>query len=262
MRSLEEAYDDALLNVAYHTHHIATDPRLTNIGAHCLELEQYYRFMARCELLIDGNVDAFAHGLIDAAQMRRYLLQRAHDEALFGLPQLRTSLNKGFLDALVANEWRLAHRIASLALTEPLLDWEYEDDFLYFHFLQGFILQNLQGSEGLKAALTRYETVLEGQEDERLAVVWAFQNHDAAAFTQAFYALQDRYHAQCEADREAAYDFTEDRMIWLEGLALLRIADQLRWPTEREYAYCPSWVRQVQFAPYAPRVFPNLPLNV
>jgi hypothetical protein len=233
-------------------------------GRLCTQICRYFRAIGTCELLIRGDTDAFFHGLLRSALTWRWYLEQSLEEGALGDPARKASFIAPFADALAASRPRLATRLAELAPREWRPDYEYEDDYLFARFL----FSASQGDEPREGELTelleRWERVLEGGEDPRLPVCQALASRDSANFDVAFLALaHDRdarfaARAKPEVDGIAAadYDFVPNWRIWVEGLALLRLAEQRGLELRAEYPSCPSIARAQEYTELPASSFP------
>lgn len=259
MYPLEALFDDTLDSCNFLITYILKVRNTQQIGKPCNELSSHYRVLGVCELLIEASTNDLFHHLIDSAQTRRFYLQQCiHDQHL-DEPERRMSLNAPFFDALAANQFSLARVIGDLSPHTHFDDYEYEDDFLYSYFLYRFISDPTAVSE-MEVVLERWEDVLEGNEDARLDVCKAFLAKDAAAFASAFDAVIEEYVEHLKYEQKNAYRFTDDKLVFIEGLALLRIAHTLGFPPDIDYRFCPSLARFAPVPAYIANSFPNLTL--
>ena len=226
-------------------------------GALYNELSERYRNIGVAFLLLDGDLDAFAHSLIDSAVTRRELLRR-------GLPDepdydVRASFLAPVHDALAVGQLGLAAEIGRLSPDVWYEDFEYEEDFLYARLLFG--LADGAPPAGLAALADRHEAALRGVDDPRTAVCRALVARDAVAFVEAFEAFAEAEAARIAEARVASYEFYDFQEVSVEGLALLKLAERAGLPTEREYRHCPAWARREDYAPYVPQSFPEVALD-
>ena len=101
---------------------------------------------------------------------------------------------------------------------------------------------------------TMLEKALAGRLDARLPCVKALLHRDQAAFEVAFEALLAQRTKEIEAEK-ARHKIEEpsliaQRQVYVEGLALLRIAERLNIDTQSEYLYCPSLARVPMQTPF------------
>jgi hypothetical protein len=124
---------------------------------------------------------------------------------------------------------------------------EYEEDFCWVRFL-GIVARhgNAAASE-LDPLLERFETALRGVPSGRLEVCRALRAEDAAAFDVAFEAMVHDWQDECD---QVALRAEEELVVaagtqmFVEGLAVLRLAGKLAIPVSRDYPGCPPLARR------------------
>ena len=267
--AIEETVEDLLsyANMLIETA-IAQDS-VVSMGKLCNDISSHYRAIGICGLLLHADIDLYFHGLIQSALTRKYYLDRCITENHLSHPARRSSFVAPFLDAVAANQFTLAGQIADLSTDEWQEGYEYEDDFAYAAFLHEFIPLKERSQGKLQDILDRWEAVVEGNADTRLDLCRALLSANEIRFEEAYYDLLNEHDdrmseiADPKLDSSLAkeYTFEPNRWIFVEGLAMLRIADKLALHTEREYKYCPSIARLSNYAPFVPRGFPNLALE-
>ncbi|GAB5537522.1 MAG: hypothetical protein Rubg2KO_37710 [Rubricoccaceae bacterium] len=219
-------------------------------------LSEQYRKIGVSYLLLDGNLDDYAHSLITSAITRRALLRR-------GLPEepdhaYRASFLDPFHDAVAVGQIELAAEIGRLSPAEWYEDFEYEEDFLYAQILFGLVDP---GTRPLETLVEQHEKALRGVDDSRNGVCRALIAREPIAFVDAFDDFIRQVVDEIAEARVSSYQFYDFQEVSVEGLALLRLAEHAGLPTEREYRHCPSWARRTDYAPYVPESFPNVPLH-
>jgi hypothetical protein len=170
----------------------------------------------------------------DAAALHRELC-RSGRAMLHALPRIDpreqvTSKLRPFFDALAAGDTSCAQGLASGARGAWNAEEEYEDDFLYVHFL----MQRLSlgaDARACDAIVARWEAVLDGAADPRLGVAKSIARGDGAAFAEALEGLLAHERARyAKLRRRAALadetDATEAR-VSIEGIALTRVGRAL-----------------------------------
>ena len=242
---------------------------VVSMGKLCNDISSHYRAIGLCGLLLHADTDLYFHALIQSALTRKYYLDRCIAENHLSDPARKSSFVAPFLDAVAANQFTLASQIADLSTDAWLEGYEYEDDFAYAAFLHEFILFNATSRDKLQGILDRFERALEGNADPRFELCKALLSANEIQFEEAYYDLLNEHDnrmseiADPKLDSSLAkeYTFEPNRWIFVEGLAMLRIADKLELHTEREYKYCPSIARMSDYAPFVPQAFPNLALE-
>ncbi|HVS75712.1 MAG TPA: Imm49 family immunity protein [Steroidobacteraceae bacterium] len=236
------AYDIAFWMTAFQN----PDFPLGQLGEVCIEVTGKLRAAAIIALLTKADSDAFLHNLMRSARCRLQYLQRLSDAQRAGEHHQASGRVDPFLDALAAQDFATARQIAALSPREWQRGHEYEDDYCYAQILHGLIAPPGSGP-GLGPFFARFESVLDGVPDARLDVTRALAARDQSAFEAAFEALIARRTAQIEADlaRKRIEDppVVAERQVYVEGIAMLRIAERLGLSTQLEYLYCPSIAR-------------------
>jgi hypothetical protein len=150
-----------------------------------------------------------------------------------------------FFDAVACGDTAVATLIAERTAAVPSLEEEYEDDFLYYRWLMGrFYLRQDAGL--LDAMLNRYETLLDGAEDVRWIICKALQSGDPQKFDAALQTLISQreadYASGIEADELLEEEWATEGYVFVEGIALLRLALQLGFAVQSDYLFIPSQV--------------------
>jgi hypothetical protein len=204
------------------------------------------RAHAILRILIDSDPEGFFADLIDGAQTRRHFLARC---AKAGFRDVFASCGRctSFFDALVAEDYDLAKEISDLSPDDVIAGEEYEEDFCYMRFLFLFAkCGNTAGAE-LDGILARFEKSLDGAWSSRLDVCRALRAADADAFALAFESLlldRENEIRDMRGRAEEEVPVALDSQLFVEGLALLRLADREGLATERQYPGCPAIARR------------------
>jgi len=243
------AYDIAFWMSAY----LNPSYSLDDLGDVTANVTGKLRAAAIIALLAKGNSDSYFHNLIRSGRCRLQYLQRLQAAGRAADHHQASARCGPFLDAVAAADFGLARQIAALSPTAWLQGHEYEDDYCYAQLLHAVIAaQRDQGA--VEKMVQRFETALAGRQDARLPCVQALLQRDQAAFDSAFEALLGQRTKEIEAEK-ARHKIEEppliaQRQVYVEGLALLRIADRLGIVTQSEYLYCPSLARVPMQAPF------------
>jgi hypothetical protein len=204
------------------------------------------RAHAILRIVVDADAEGFFSDLIDGAYKRRHYLARC---AKAGFRDVFAACSRGpsFFDAVAADAFDLATEIGTLSPDDVVAGEEYEEDFCYLRFLHAFVRGGNAAGPELDALLSRFELALDGGWSSRLDVCRALRAGDGDAFTLAFESLlldrQNEVRAMAPRAEEEVV-MALDSQIFVEGLALLRLADREGLPTERQYPGCPAIARR------------------
>ncbi len=197
------------------------------------------------ELLLNADEKAVAAQLAHSGYARRNYLARCAEASFFDYHVCASNSNALF-DALAVGQVAIACDLAALSPTAVRPNEEYEDDFCYGPFLHGYISQNSRRTDRL---FERFERALEGGSSARLAVCKAFATQDASAFSEAFDDLldeRDEVVAELRLGRaEEEVGAAAECYVFVEGLALLWLAERAGFPTKPDYRYCPAMARSL-----------------
>ncbi|MBZ4422599.1 immunity 49 family protein [Myxococcus sp. RHSTA-1-4] len=202
------------------------DDRFEAYRTWCLAL----KMLAYGKLLVDCDEPAFHAHLLCAAVNWRELLTRARAEG----HQVPASMNDPLLGAIASGRRDLALELAELSareLTEP----EYEDEFLGAFFLQEYLRARAGRTD--TADLERLCQDIDEYLDEpspRTDTFRALARGDGPAFNDAFRTWNETV-ATTLSDPDApgaTFSFGITRHVWLEGLAVLRLASGAGLPLE------------------------------
>jgi immunity protein 49 of polymorphic toxin system len=206
-------------------------------------------------LLADGNPQGFFLNLCRAAENGRRLLSLFRARKLTPPP---ASWNTPLLAALAAGNFPQADAIAAASTTT----WqhaevrEYEDEFLWAVILQQLARLKPPPAATVQGLIARLEKVNKKEYGSRCAVARALLASDAKEFSKAFSAARLEYEIRIEAEAKAfgtpVTSFAPHRFLWLEGLALLRLAERAGLALEEaDYRYCPPLARVPMTGRYA-----------
>lgn len=194
------------------------------------------------ELLLHADAAAFARELAHSGYARRHFLRRCAS-ASYADHYVCSGRADALFDALAGGYLAIAREIAALSPDTLRPGEEYEEDFWYARFLHGLIaeppspagnvLKQLDGAGGSSA---------------RLALCKALDARDQAGFDQAFEALLEE---RDEAVNEARLGLAQEEggaaactYVFIEGLAVLWLADRAGLVTRNEYRHCPALARR------------------
>jgi hypothetical protein len=205
-----------------------------------------YRILGLCALLREADTNAFAALLCKAGQARLHMLELAAAGRAIEPSFLCLSDDVGFSAALAAGDLQTATRLAALSPRLHFADLEYEDDFLFFHVLQ-LMLVGPADTRAPQEALTRWREVGGSDIPPEWDVCQALVERSEPGFVRAFDALVEErkrlmqnYRRQLDSDEEI---LATEAKIYVDGLAILRIAELRHIPTRSAYDLMPRIAR-------------------
>ena len=222
-----------------------------HLGELCADLCKRLRTLAISQLLQEGKNNSFFHNLIRSGKVREGYLSRAVASKL-APDYLRCSGRYDpLLDAMAANEFALARQIVKVSLTEMLEGHEYPDDY---HYAQGLHRLILNDSLGCETIVEKFDICLEGENSPRRDLLKSLSRRNQNDFDTAFkMLLEDREReiaANIARGQFADLYVSTARSIFIEGLAILRLAEKFQLVTEDEYLFCPSMARTAMTEPF------------
>lgn len=242
---------------------VAGDYPAAESGGAYEQAAEWLQALGICNLLLYASADRFYENLIRSGHTRRAFLQKCRDEPDPSNHRLAISRWESFFDAVAAEDLPLAREIVALSPAEWVRTGEYEDDFCYVRFLHQLVVGGSTADrEVLRSTLERFAAVLDGEASWRWEVCGALYARDAARFEESFQALLASREAEMSAlrstPRAADPGFVPRSTVFVEGLALLRIAEAMGIPAQREYPMCPSLARLPRTAPPPIDVYPEI----
>ena len=236
------AYDIGFWLSAFTNPHYPLD----QLGRVSVEVCAKLRTLAVISLVGKADHETFTHNLVRSGRARVSYLQRVQDAGA-GDHHDASARIEPFFDAVAAADFALARRIAALSPRDWRQGHEYEDDWCHAQLAHA-VLAPVADVARTQALFERWERVLGGQADARLPVLRALASRDADGFDGAFESLLDQ-RAQEIAAEKARGRIEEPvmmaaRQLFIDGLALLRMATHLGLKTQTEYRWCPSLARQ------------------
>lgn len=212
------------------------------------------RVLAIIALLSDANINLYYHHLIRSARVRINFLKKYQGQHSHNFFRLASSRNEPLFDAMAANDFERSSRIATLSPKQWFTNAEYEDDYEYTQFLHNIIVSGLQDFSKLQSIMDQFENVLSGISSARFDICCSFLKIDQDLFDQAFENLILERENQIveELNRARMVDAISlaDHKIFIEGLALLRLAEKNGFVTQKEYRFCPEIARMEMSKPF------------
>lgn len=197
-----------------------------------------YRQLAVGSLLLTAEPSLFFAYLFRSARTFLHALDSA-PPARF--PASRFS---PFLDAVACRDEEGAGRIASAAPGSPMIEAEYEEDFLYFRILMDLYLD--RPKSGIETRLERFSELVQGNPDPRFPVCNALFGSDAGDFEPALEAAIEWRREEIRADIEEDIMDPDDAAlsaVSVDVLAWLELAHRAGIPLRESYPLAPSIAR-------------------
>lgn len=219
-------------------------PRVSGSG---IDPDDLLAFSTQCRirgvasLLLDGLSEPLHRELCRSGRALLYLLSQTGETAP-GTGQLSP-----FFDAVAAADWDCARDIAERAPRVWRPGEEYEDDFLYIHFLMRHVILGAPASES-EGVLTRWASVLDGAEDLRFDVARALFARSGSELDAALHTLLEA--EQLKSRRLSRAGALGQEIVAtlahvsVEGLALVRLAQSLGLATASHYPGVPTLALQ------------------
>jgi hypothetical protein len=220
---------------------------METLGDLTVEVCGKLRALGIMTLLTKADTDTFCHNLIRSGMARQTYLRRCRESGLMEDHHRASGRYEPLMDAIAAGDLGLAARIAALSPTDWMDGHEYEDDYCYAQLLHMLVAG--EPDEAKAAALTaRFEAYMEGRPNPRLDVARSLWERNQDGFSAGFEPLLRERETRIARDVErGAFQKPEviaERRVFVEGLALLRLAEIRGLATETEYRFCPSLARR------------------
>jgi len=210
------------------------------------QISSQHRRLAIAILLSDAKLDTFREHLRLSGALRVKLLEMARADPGQVAQWARQGLIGPFLDAWTAGADDVASRIAALSGLPYQPDYEYREDYQYARWWYNVASAQWQLGEDARERMRELAEVTDDDGDPRVRVCSALAEGDAGAFDQAMIDLC-RQHIDWFKERSAdpAENDTEGQ-VFVEGLALVRLAQRVGLPTSPEYPRVPGLARLVR----------------
>lgn len=232
-----------------------TNPRypVKELGRLSMELAGKLRALAIITLLVKGDIDRFYYTLIRSGNVREIYLQRLSENGIEQDHHRVSGRYEPLLDAIAAGDLALARRIVDISPADWQKGHEYEDDYCYAQILHRLI-QETPPEQEILPLLEQFEAYLEGESSARLDLCRGLVDQNQNAFDEAFDDLLSEQEANISADKQRGQleeaSVIAQRHVFIEGLAILRLAEMRGLTTQTEYRYCPSLARVAMTKPF------------
>lgn len=227
---------------------------ISQLGALTIELSEKFRALAIMQLLLEGNSDLFLHNLIRSGRARELYLQRLAAEGGSFQHHQASGRYRPLLSVIAAGDIERARRIAALSPADYKPGHEYEDDYCYAQLLAHMVTDGAAEDARSGALFEQFEAWLEGASNVRLDLCRALLQRDQRAFDDAFAGLLIDHELSIEAERARGQHEDDlvraERLVLIEGLAMLRLAQRQGLRTADDYRYCPALARAPLRVPF------------
>jgi immunity protein 49 of polymorphic toxin system len=217
---------------------------IEELGDLSLEVSEKLRAMAILVLLTKASTDTFYHNLIRSGRCREIYLRRCLEEKALEDHHRASGRYEPLCDSIAAGDFDLAGRIVRLSPDHFMAGHEYEDDYSYAQILHMLVNGDTTNA---RRFLQRFEVYAEGESNARLSLSNALVGRNQDAFDEAFEELLTERATKIQADKDRHQleepQVVAQRHIFVEGLAILRLAERQGLKTAAEYRYCPSLAR-------------------
>ncbi len=211
-----------------------------------LDIAGYYRYLGAGNFLLELNIDNFFRSLFKGANVYLELLNLKETYS-FDPYYLCKSKGLPFLDAIAINAFDLANEISGKTVKTWQRDMEYEEDFYYYNTL-AYLLKDMAENKNIEKEINKFAACLDGDDSIRLNLVTAIYEKSEEAFQENIYELiqewEDLISRQRKSDKIDPYFDKTTANIFIEGIALVRLAQQHGIKTENQYNYIPDLILQ------------------
>jgi hypothetical protein len=161
-----------------------------------------------------------------------------------------TSSAGPFYDSVACVDLDTAREISRYARNTWNPEEEYEDDFLYVTFLMKMFFLDAD-NEDLSSIVQRYKVLGAEAGDPRFDICASFLENDNSRFERALDRLirnyDEHYKTGMKRDEILEEEWATEGQLFVEGLALVRLAWIHGFYTETNYQFIPSLVIDTQF---------------
>lgn len=220
-------------------------------GSSVLQLCADYRQIGIAMLLDEMDVDALYENLYQSARAYAFFLATVRNDPEADVYYARRSQADPFWDALAGDDRASAREICTLVTQELQRGMEDEEAFHYYDFVMTLV-EGTQEQGVLEEKLMRFEQILGETESHSFNLCAALLQREAGLFVEA---LSDRIRAReiyFEQAREQAWlepgPAQTEAFVFVEGIALVKLALSLQMAVEEQYKFIPNLV----FTPPSP----------
>ena len=228
---------------------------LNDVGPIYFNVCYFYRLLGICALLMNADVTKFQDCLFKSARAKLHFLSLSGSERTAGPITLCTSKNFPFYDALAIADFKTADELAFLSPKNHFEGVEHEDDFLHQHFLHLYVTSGMgRARNDLEDILGRYEEVISGKESCRFGLCASLISNDSDRFNLEINQLVMQRHEKFqELSRMTSFNpdiLKTEKYIFIEGIALVQLAEARGLRVHKEYRFIPSIARKLRKTPF------------
>ncbi len=210
---------------------------------------QHYRRAGICSLLHDLSIERFHSDLQKAAAAYAHCLPNLNIDVQ------STSRSSGFYCAAACGDSRSAREIAQNSRDSWNPDLEHEDDFVFTRFLMDLFY--LAASEQqLQNHVESLESITDGEFSSRLGICKAMLDKSADDFDDSFGDFlterSDFVSETWDEDHMLEEEWATDGQIYVEGIAIAKLASKLSIKTQPEFLFVPSMALEKSVADAPP----------
>ncbi|HYO54546.1 Imm49 family immunity protein, partial [Archangium sp.] len=212
-------------------------------GQAVLDLCLNHRRTAIALLLSALDDQGFRQNLYQSGRAYAFLLRMAQQGYEADPYFTCKSRAEPFWDAIAADDVESAREIASLTPIQWQQGLEDESDYRYVDFIQA-LLRSPNEMSLLEARLDAFARSLEGGDSARLGLCTALLQRDEQRFGSALLELLDEHHhfysELIHADSIAHEDAQTQAFVFIEGIALVKLARLLELHPRRQLRFIPD----------------------
>jgi hypothetical protein len=207
------------------------------------EVALNYRYLAQLKLLMEADQQSYVNYMCNSANSRLYFLRDFAPMNYVKPEFLCVSKDIAVNAALAVGHFDLVREISrySAETHNPLI--EYEDDYLFYRFMQKMVDYPFSKEE-LHKMLSRWEEVLAGQNSIEYLICSILLNKSVDEFEDTFQQLLAQRSEQLDAWSESpAFNkewYLLESNIYIEGICILRLAMMQGIPIKHEYPLVPN----------------------
>ncbi len=231
-------------NAQYDIDHAMPSMLERNMGWDSLvDICKKFRQHGICSLFLEAAAKNFHTALQKSGALLLHILPTIPNESKI------TSQQTAFFDAVACGDFETAKEISKISRMTFNPDEEYEDDFLYVMILMKKFFLNASEQE-VKVLFQKYQELSEASGETRVDICAAFIENNAEQFEKALNDLiktrAKDFKERLAKDEILEEAYSTEGQLFVEGLALVRLANKLNFPTQKNYKFIPSLIIEKQ----------------